>query len=137
VSARRPGPGRWLHGLERPARGARPVPRLRHDRGSVTAEFAVTVPALLAVVGLVVAATGAARQSVALADAAAVVARQTARGDESAVPGTLARLAPGASATSSVEGDLVCVRVERAVDVGPLAGVVVLSSRSCAPGLGR
>ena len=115
----------------RPARGA-----LGDDRGSVTVEFAVVLPAVLLVAGLVVASAGASAQAVRLADAAAVSARQAARGDGGAVPDTVARLAPGASLTTSEEAGLVCVGLRRPVDVGPLAGVVVLTARSCAPGLG-
>jgi Flp pilus assembly protein TadG len=108
----------------------------RDDAGSVTAEFAVVLPAVLAIVALAVGAVGASAQSVRLADAAAVAARQTARGDLDSVPGTLAALAPGALSTSSVEGAIVCLTVTRPVSLGPLSGVVTLRARSCAPAAG-
>ena len=110
--------------------------RVLRDTGSVTAEFAVVLPAVLAVVALAVGAVGASAQSVRLADAAAVAARQTARGDVDAVPGTLAALAPGARSDSSIEGSIVCLTVSRAVSLGPLSGVVTLRARSCAPTAG-
>jgi hypothetical protein len=106
------------------------------DTGSVTVEFAVVLPAILLVTALVVGASAASAQSVRLADAAAVVARQTARGDAGRVGAVLQELAPGASVQTQARGDLVCVVLRRPVDVGPLTGVVVLTSRSCAPALG-
>ncbi|NIJ04242.1 TadE family type IV pilus minor pilin [Frigoribacterium faeni] len=109
---------------------------VRRDDGSVAAEFAVVLPAVLAVVALAVGAVGAASQSVRLADAAAVAARQTARGDAGAVPVTVAALAPGARVASSVDGAVLCLSLTRPVSLGPLSGVVTLSARSCAPTAG-
>lgn len=106
------------------------------DAGSVTAEFAVVLPAVLAVVALAVGAVGASAQSVRLADAAAVTARQTARGDAESVPGTLAALAPGAVSSSSIEGAVVCLTLARPVSLGPVSGIVTLRARSCAPTAG-
>ena len=106
------------------------------DVGSVTVEFAVVLPAVLAIVALAVGAVGASAQSVRLADAAAVAARQTARGDLESVPVTLAALAPGASSSSSLEGEVVCLALTRPVSLGPLSGAVTLRARSCAPAAG-
>jgi hypothetical protein len=103
----------------------------------VTAEFAMTVPALVVVVSLVVAGLGVTSQSVRLADAAAVVARQTARGDGGSIAATLARLAPGATVSESSGSGLVCVDLRRDARLGPVGGVVTLTSRSCAPTAGR
>jgi len=110
--------------------------RVLPDTGSVTAEFAVVLPAVIVVVALAVGAVGASAQSVRLADAAAVAARQTARGDVDSVPETLAALAPGAESSSSLQGAIVCLTVARAVSLGPLSGVVTLRARSCAPTAG-
>ncbi|ROS52906.1 TadE family type IV pilus minor pilin [Frigoribacterium sp. PhB24] len=116
--------------LSRLGRGA-------HDeKGSATVEFAMTMPAVVLVVAFVVASLGVTSQSVRLADAAAVVARQSARGDRGSVGATLERLAPGASSSESVGADLVCVDLRRTVRVGPV-GEVALTSRSCAPTAGR
>lgn len=116
------------------------VPLLRPTRdesGSVTAEFAMTVPALVVVVSLVVASLGVTSQSVRLADVAAVVARQAARGDGGSIAATLARLAPGATVSESSGSGLVCVDLRRDARLGPVGGVVTLTSRSCAPTAGR
>ena len=88
--------------------------RVLPDTGSVTAEFAVVLPAVILVVALAVGAVGASAQSVRLADAAAVVARQTARGDVDSVPGTLAALAPGAV----ISGPAVIVEDETSTVIG-------------------
>lgn len=120
-----------------PRHGTAPLLRsLRGDDGSVVAEFAVVVPAVVAVVGAALIGVGAGVQAVRLADAAAVAARQTARGDAASVPGTLAALAPGAVIATTVDGDLTCVRLTRAVSLGPLVGPVALTGRSCAPQAG-
>lgn len=117
------------------ARLVRLLRRVDDERGSATVEFAMTMPALILVVSFVAASLGVTSQSVRLADAAAVVARQTARGDRGSVGPTLARLAPGAAVSESVTADLVCVDLRRQVRLG-LVGEVALASRSCAPRAG-
>lgn len=111
--------------------------RLRDDGGSATVEFALVMPSLVVVVAFVVTSLAVTSQSVRLADAAAVVARQTARGDGSSVGATLERLAPGARLVRSDGSDLVCVDLHRDVRLGPVGGPVTLTSRSCAPTAGR
>jgi Flp pilus assembly protein TadG len=116
--------------------GSRPArSRLGADHGSVVAEFALVVPALLSVLGLALMGAGAGVQAIRLSDAAAVVARQTARGGADSVPATLAALAPGAAMDTTSEGDLICVRLTRAVALGPV-DAVELAGRSCAPSAG-
>jgi len=117
------------------ARLVRLLRRVDDERGSATVEFAMTMPALILVVSFVAASLGVTSQSVRLADAAAVVARQTARGDRGSVGSTLARLAPGAAVSEFVTADLVCVDLRRQVRLG-LVGEVALASRSCAPRAG-
>lgn len=119
------------------ARLVRLLRRVDDERGSATVEFAMTMPALILVVSFVAASLGVTSQSVRLADAAAVVARQTARGDGSSVGATLERLAPGARLVRSDGSDLVCVDLHRDVRLGPVGGPVTLTSRSCAPTAGR
>ncbi|WP_423918611.1 pilus assembly protein [Frigoribacterium sp. 2-23] len=121
---------------ERPGAGRRGVPLLPGDRGSVTVEFAVVLPGLLLVAAILLAAVGVSVKAVAVADAAAVLARQAARGDASSLESTLAALAPGATASRHDAADLVCVDVRRRVALGPLREAVDLSSRSCAPRAG-
>lgn len=106
------------------------------EAGTVTLEFALVLPAIVLVLAAGVSALGVAAQAIRLADAAGVVARAEARGEPGAGGDAAARLAPGA--TMSIErGDFVCVRLDRSVALGPIAGAVPLSSRSCAPSGGR
>lgn len=78
------------------------------DRGSVTAEFAVALPAIVLVVLLGVGALGAGARQVRLQDAAADAARLVARGDD---PGRAHAVVGAAGGSADIEprGDLVCV----------------------------
>jgi len=102
------------------------------EEGTVTAEFAIVLPAVFVLVAACIGAMGVASQAVRLSDAASVVARQAGRGDGGRIESTLATLAPGA--TVSIErGDLVCVALELSARLGPFDSVVPLTARSCAP----
>jgi len=82
------------------------------DRGAVTAELAVALPAVVVVIVLAVAALSAAGQGVRLEQAAAQAARLAARGESAADARTAAlRLVPGATVTITPDGDLVCAAV--------------------------
>lgn len=100
-------------------RSARPS----SDRGSVSAEVAVSLPALLVVFGLCVNGMMAGVQRLVLTDQTAAVARLVSRGN------TLEQ-AQGIMGVQGVtvhtEGDLVCV-----VAVRPL-GIFPVTARSCA-----
>jgi hypothetical protein len=103
------------------------------DSGTVTAELAAAMPAVLLVLALCVGALQALTQRVVLLDAAASSARAAARGE--ALP-ALAGLT-GATVTEELHGDLVCVRIASAA-TGPLALLgVPVSATSCAAGGGR
>lgn len=98
--------------------------------GSVTAEFAVVVPAVILVLGLCLAALQVAGLQVRLQDAAAIAARSLGRNDE--VPG----LSPGlarATLVSSQRGPLICARLALPVS-GPLGDLlgIDLKAESCA-----
>lgn len=84
---------------------------LRSDRGSVTAEFAVALPAAAVVLVLGAGALAAGATGVRLQDAVADAARLVARGESSErALAVVADAVPGAS--TSIEqraGDLVCV----------------------------
>lgn len=109
--------------------------RTRPDRGAVTAELAVALPAVVALVAALVWGLQLAATHVRLQDAAALAARAVARGD--ALPaGVIAAAAPGATAASHWEGELICVRVTAGA-AGPLGVVVALGAASCALGAGR
>jgi hypothetical protein len=116
-----------VHGLRRAA---------ADDSGSVTVEFALVAPVVVVVLATVVAALGVATEAVRLADAAGIAARALGRGDDGLAARIVGALAPGAT-TSVDRGDLVCVRLERAAALGPVAEAVPLSAHSCAPEGGR
>jgi Flp pilus assembly protein TadG len=103
------------------------------ERGTVTAEFAVALPALLLVLAACLGALRLGAEQVRVVDAAALAARSAARGDD---PAFSARLAQSAGAdgiaTSRTAGGLVCVVARR---VTPVLGLALpLAARSCALG---
>ncbi|WP_460772301.1 TadE family type IV pilus minor pilin [Microbacterium sp. GXF7504] len=99
------------------------------DRGSVTAEFAVTLPAVLLVVVLGVGALAAGARQVRLQDAAADAARLLARGEDPArADGVLQTAVPGAAIATDRPGDLVCVTATAGAGIPGLT----LRARSCA-----
>lgn len=79
------------------------VRRAGPDHGSVTAEFAAVVPAVLLLLALCLAGMQVTAQQVRLQDAAADVSRSVARGGGTAVAASV-----GASVAVSDRGDLVC-----------------------------
>lgn len=112
-------------------RGSEPGSEL----GSVAAEFAIVLPAVVLVLACCLSGLQVAGQQLRLQDAAASAARAAARGDG---VGIAARLVPGATATRSTDGDLVCVSVaaRSTALVGTLLGIELRAS-SCALGGGR
>jgi len=110
---------------------------LRADDGGATVELALVLPVVAVLLGVATSGAAAAASAVRVADAAAVVARQQARGDGASVGGTLAALVPGARAETTDVGELVCVTVRHDVRIAGPVGTVTLSSRSCAPRAGR
>ena len=104
--------------------------RFRADGGSITAEFALALPAVIAVLALCLGGVQVAGQQLRLQDAAAAAARAEARGTTTAA---VASLAPGASAHSWSDADLTCVTLTSA---SALPGLI-LSATSCALGGGR
>jgi Flp pilus assembly protein TadG len=108
-------------------------PRRRDERGSVTAEFAAVVPAVVLLLACCLSGLQIAGQQLRLQDAAADVARSIARGGPGA---DAARV--GASVSVSQNGDLVCARLSARSrsPAGTLLGLT-LSASSCALGEGR
>jgi Flp pilus assembly protein TadG len=107
--------------------------RRSHERGSVTAEFAAVVPAVMLLLAFCVAGVQIAAQQVRLQDAAADVSRSVARGG-----GTAAAAPVGASVAVAQRGELVCATLSapsRSVVSGVLA--LTLTASSCALGEGR
>lgn len=100
------------------------------DRGSVTAEFAVVVPAVILLLALCLSAMQVATLQIRLQDAASLAARSVARGGGS--PASALGLVRGASADIDRRGDLVCVRL--AVDARVFGGIIPgvrLTAMSC------
>ncbi|MFV0432374.1 MAG: TadE/TadG family type IV pilus assembly protein [Leucobacter sp.] len=121
----RPRPPRRLLGIASPLAGV-----LRDERGTVTAEFAIVLPAVLAVLGLVIGALLLASHRVALVSVAADVARLEARGDEDAAKARLGE-ARGVRAERERRGALHCVTLRSSPAGGALAAISV-SARACA-----
>ncbi len=95
---------------------------LAGDRGSVTAEFAAVIPAVMLVLAGCLVCLQLGSQQLRLQDAAAVTARALARGD--AAPAY-----EGAARTTSQSGDLLCATLALAAQP-PL--FVELRAQSCA-----
>lgn len=111
-------------------------PRSSGDRGAVTAEVAIAIPAVVVVLIASLNGLGAAVALVRAQDAAAVAARSLARGDASA--GAVGRLVaglPGGALRSRFEVDLVCATVT--VRPSILSVPIALDARSCALHGGR
>ena len=107
--------------------------RAAGDRGSVTAEFAAVVPAVILLLACCLASLQIAGQQLRLQDAAADVSRSVARGGSA---GLAARV--GASVSVTQHGDLVCARLSARSrsPAGTLLGLT-LSASSCALGNGK
>ena len=103
------------------------------ERGSAVAEFAVAMPAVLLVLGMVLGGIQLGTLQVRLQDAAADAARSLGRGDSApALAARLARQVPGARWSSSRSGALVCAHlVASAPGPAALLGLTV-SATSCA-----
>lgn len=109
--------------------------RAATDRGAVTAELAVALPAVVIVLALGVGALGAAGQHVRLQDAAADAARLLARGDDAGrAESIVASAAPGARMRVESRGDLVCVT---ATATAPVGLDVPVTASACALDGGR
>jgi len=106
------------------------------DRGSVSAEFAVALPAIVLLVALCVGALSTASRQVRLQDATADAARLVARGDdEGRAFALVAGAVGGARSTLAREDDLVCVVAS--APAGPVLPGVRVHARSCALDGGR
>ncbi len=104
---------------------------LRDERGSVTAEFAVVLPAILAVLALVLGGIMLAGRRIELVSASAELARLEARGDTELAAEREQRLPEGVRIVRERSGQLLCVRLQAAPGSGVLAAIGI-SARSCA-----
>ena len=133
--SRRPDPG--------PGPGPGPDPDPGHcdcdcDRGSVTAEFATVVPAVLLVLAICLGALQVVGQQVRLTDAAADAARSLARGDSvGRAAGLVQQAVQGASMTPERRGEFVCVNLSAPSSFAAFAAFgLTLRAGSCALGGG-
>ncbi|WP_144874080.1 TadE family type IV pilus minor pilin [Microbacterium sp. 1.5R] len=101
------------------------------ERGSVAAELALALPAVLLALMLGAGALGAASRQVALQDASADAARLLGRGEgPGPASAAVSRAVPGAAMSSRNEGDIVCATAH-----GEVAFAMVrlpLQASSCA-----
>lgn len=105
--------------------------QLAGERGAVTAEFAVVLPAIVIVLGLVVGGILLATHRITLVSLAGEIARAEARGDDSVARAALARVNGGVKIHRSEEGLLHCVTLRSTPGRGMLSRLVV-SANSCA-----
>lgn len=106
------------------------------ESGSVTAEFAAVVPAVVLVLAVSLGGLQLATRQLQLQDAAALASRSVARGSDA--DSVVESLAPGASANTEFRGNLVCVRVSTTgTPLSTILGAVRLSASSCALAGGR
>ncbi|MFK4731203.1 TadE family type IV pilus minor pilin [Agromyces mediolanus] len=110
---------------------------LRGERGSATAELAVALPAVAAVLAICLGAVLLTAQQVRLSDGAADAARALGRGESDAAAAAIAsRVAGRAVALSSVpDGEFVCATIT--APAGGLLAAVELRASSCALAGGR
>lgn len=104
------------------------------ERGSVTAEFACVMPAVVMVLLLALGSFQVVSQQIRVADAASTAARLLGRGETDAVARTAVQtLVQGATLSASTEGRFVCATVSAESAFGPagLAGLRA-SARVCA-----
>jgi len=104
------------------------------DGGSVTAEFAIVVPAVIAVLSLVVGGIALGRDVLAVTTAAHQAARAVARGDDAAqVRHVVLERVPGAIVDIVLVAGEVCVTVQASTASGARAWFAAPAARACAP----
>lgn len=114
--------------------GTAPAHGTAAQRGSVTAEFAAVVPAVVLVLACCLAALQLAGQQLTLHEAATMAVRSIARGESAGDAAAVAtRAVAGAMLATSHPDPLVCVRItaRSSSPLGTLLGVT-LSASSCA-----
>lgn len=101
------------------------------DSGSVTAEFAIALPAALLVLGVSVGAIVLAAEKVSLTAGAAEIARHEARGDTALAQAQLRKLGAHITVSRTDNGSLHCVTLSSRPATGVLS-LLTVSSFSCA-----
>ena len=104
------------------------------DGGSVTAEFAIVVPAVIAVFALVVGGIALGRDALAVTTAAHQSARALARGDDPVhVRGAVLDRLPGSTVDIDDSAGDVCVTVRAQSASVARAWLAAPAARACAP----
>lgn len=103
---------------------------LRDDRGAVTAEFAITVPAVILVLGVVLSALFLGAERIALTSLAGDVARLEARGDAALAAVRIGAFTGSPTIERERVGGILCVTATRGGS-GILAPLMV-AGRGCA-----
>ncbi|WP_295122692.1 hypothetical protein [uncultured Leifsonia sp.] len=112
--------------MQRYGAGGIAAPGDVHERGSVAAEFATALPAVLLCLAVCVGAVQAAAQQARLLDHAATAARLIGRGEVAPEPPS------GATRTVGSDAGLVCVTLSQQSNAAGLGALgVVVSARSC------
>jgi Flp pilus assembly protein TadG len=103
---------------------------IRDDRGSVTAEFAAVLPAVVLVLGCALGAMQLAAEQLRLQGADAQAVRLLGRGDPGARE-LVAAVNPNATLVVRSSGDLICADAKAPASIGILTGVTIAAS-ACA-----
>ena len=116
-----------------------PSPGSRRDQaGSVTAEFATVIPAVVLVLACCLGGVRLATDHLVLQDAAADAARIVARGEGLAdATERTRRMFPQATASREDSGDLICVTLQSPAALSGLLRSTTLTASSCALAGGR
>jgi hypothetical protein len=109
--------------------------RPRADRGSVTAEFAAVVPAVILVLAFALGAMQISGEQLRLQAAVAQAARSYGRGDAGA-SAPVEQVSSDAEVSRIRSGELVCVTATVPANLGILIGITLIA-RSCALDDGR
>ena len=95
---------------------------LSRSEGSVTAELAMVLPAIILVLGVCLQAVGALGIQLTNSALARQAARELSRGvDISVVTRSMSQANPQATLRRSIASDLVCVSLTQSTGVGPLS----------------
>ncbi|MCX7520926.1 hypothetical protein OSC27_01400 [Microbacterium sp. STN6] len=105
--------------------------RVRGERGAITAEFAVAMPAVILVLAACLACLQLASSQSRLAVAAAQVARALGRGDTALAAQSVAQVG-GATMSHEQNGSFVCVQLRAPAAAHALISAITLEARSCA-----
>lgn len=113
-------------------RGSGPLAALARDvRGTVTAEFAVVLPAVVAVLGLVIGGVMIAADRVGLEAAASEAARLEARGDSAAANARIRAVGHRVKVSRIRGSQVLCLSLRAAPGEG-LLGALSITGRGCA-----